>query len=67
MTQAQLERAICRATGESRSRIRRIGFSLLPFPAGKGHSSHRPRTAEALKVASTERSQPPVLDSQGHL
>jgi hypothetical protein len=28
MTQVELEREICRSTGESLSRIRRLGFSL---------------------------------------
>lgn len=29
MTQSELERAVCRATGESRQTIRRYGFGLL--------------------------------------
>jgi hypothetical protein len=37
MTQAQLERAVCRATGETRERIHNIGFSLMVLPSG----SHR--------------------------
>jgi len=38
MTQAQLERAVCRATGESRAFIHRMGFSLVePTP---DHSVH---------------------------
>ena len=32
MKQAELERAISRATGESRNTIRRQGFSILPLP-----------------------------------
>ena len=32
MTQAQLERAVCRATGESRDVIRRVGFQLISIP-----------------------------------
>jgi hypothetical protein len=32
MNQAQLERAVCRATGESRDRVRRMGFQVLPTP-----------------------------------
>ena len=39
MNQAQLERAVCRATGESREVVRRLGFQLTnvlryrPVPA----------------------------------
>ena len=32
MTQAHLERAVCRATGESRDRIRRVGFQEIRVP-----------------------------------
>lgn len=32
MTQAQLERAVCRATGESRDIVRRLGFQEMPMP-----------------------------------
>ena len=32
MTQAQLERAVCRATGESRDVVRRVGFQLVLTP-----------------------------------
>lgn len=32
MTQAQLERAVCRATGETREVIRHLGFQLVPPP-----------------------------------
>mgnify|MGYP001607832146 CR=1 FL=1 len=32
MTQADLEREVSRATGESRGTIRRHGFSMLPLP-----------------------------------
>jgi len=32
MTQAQLERAVCRATGESRDVVRRVGFQFLVPP-----------------------------------
>jgi hypothetical protein len=39
MTQAQLERAVCRATGETRERIHQIGFSLMVVPK-LGHRSH---------------------------
>ncbi len=31
MTQANLEREVSRATGESRGMIRRYGFSILPL------------------------------------
>ena len=31
MTQVDLEREVSRATGESRGRIRRHGFSILPL------------------------------------
>lgn len=31
MTQADLEREVCRATGETRGKIRRHGFSVLPL------------------------------------
>jgi hypothetical protein len=33
MTQAELEREVCHATGETRRTIRRQGFSVLPLPA----------------------------------
>ena len=33
MTQAQLNRAVARVTGESRRLIRRLGFSLIESPA----------------------------------
>jgi hypothetical protein len=33
MTQAELEREVSRATGESRDTIRRQGFSILPLPS----------------------------------
>lgn len=49
MTQAQLERAVCRATGESRERIRRMGFSLLNLshhqPPMKPKTRSEPRHA----------------------
>ena len=32
MTQAELEREVSRATGESRGTIRRQGFSIQPLP-----------------------------------
>jgi hypothetical protein len=32
MTQAELEREVCRVTGETRETIRRQGFSILPLP-----------------------------------
>jgi hypothetical protein len=32
MTQAQLERAVCRATGESRDRVHRVGFQEIRVP-----------------------------------
>ena len=32
MTQAELDRAVSRATGESMGTIRRQGFSILPLP-----------------------------------
>ncbi len=32
MTQAELDREVSRATGESRDTIRRQGFSILPLP-----------------------------------
>jgi hypothetical protein len=32
MTQAQLERAICRTTGETRDVVRRLGFQLINVP-----------------------------------
>jgi hypothetical protein len=41
MTQAQLERAVCRATSETRERIHNIGFSLMVLP--KGHRPYRGR------------------------
>ncbi len=33
MTQGQLERAVCRATGESRDRVRRVGFQEIRVPS----------------------------------
>jgi hypothetical protein len=50
MTQAQLERAVCRATGESRACIRRIGFSLLPCPSDKQLPPSQPQSGQRLKV-----------------
>jgi hypothetical protein len=41
MTQAQLERAVCQATGEARDVVQRIGFSLVIPP--KPRPSHRKR------------------------
>jgi len=32
MTQAQLERAVCQATGETREVVQRIGFNLVIPP-----------------------------------
>jgi hypothetical protein len=32
MTQAELDRKVSRATGDSRDTIRRQGFSILPLP-----------------------------------
>ena len=32
MTQADIEREVSRATGESRGMVRRHGFSMLPLP-----------------------------------
>ena len=32
MTQAELDREVSRATGDSRDTIRRQGFSILPLP-----------------------------------
>ena len=32
MTQSELCREVCRATGESKGTIRRQGFSVLPLP-----------------------------------
>jgi len=36
MTQAELEREVRRATGESRDTIRHQGFSILPLPGDYG-------------------------------
>ena len=36
MTQAELEREVSRATGESRDTVRRQGFSILPLPGDYG-------------------------------
>jgi hypothetical protein len=48
MTQAQLDRAVCRATGESRELIHQMGFSLLVLPhadhRARGSNRHRSRT-----------------------
>jgi hypothetical protein len=32
MNQTELERAVCRATGESKDVIRRVGFQLVRMP-----------------------------------
>jgi hypothetical protein len=37
MTQRDLERELCRATGESINTIRRRGFSLIDFPEAAPH------------------------------
>lgn len=43
MTQAQLERAVCRATGETREVIRRLGFQLEHPPKVMPPKQHRSR------------------------
>ena len=52
MTQAQLERAVCRATGESREVIHRLGFQLVPppkliLPRRRHRHKHRPKRSLA--------------------
>jgi hypothetical protein len=44
MSQAQLERAVCRATGESRDVVRRHGFQLIVAVAP---DFHRPPLSSA--------------------
>ena len=56
MTQAEIDRAICRATGETRERIGQMGFSLLTLRAprprrrfkrrAKNRHSHRSRARQ---------------------
>ena len=43
MTQAELDREVSRATGESRGTVRRHGFSILPLGA-------RPREEESQEA-----------------
>jgi hypothetical protein len=46
MKQAELDREVCRVTGESRDLVRRMGFSLLVPPSdhqAKRRSRRRPR------------------------
>ncbi len=43
MTQAQLERAVCCATGESRDRVRRVGFQEIRVPSIVSLPHPRPR------------------------
>ena len=51
MTQAELERAICRATGESRDVIRRLGFSLqVPTPPRNPSRKRAPQPGRVRKV-----------------
>ena len=39
MNQAEVERAVARATGESRRFIKRFGFSLVPDEPGQCHDA----------------------------
>jgi hypothetical protein len=58
MNQAQLERAVCRATGESRELIQRMGFSLLvpppPPPPPQHRKKHRHRRPWILRFKSIQ-------------
>ena len=56
MTQAELERAVCRATGESRELVHRMGFSLLvpPPPPPKRRRRHRHRRPWILRFKSIQ-------------
>ena len=49
MTQAELERAVCRATGESRELIHKMGFSLLVPPPPQRRKRHRYRRPRILR------------------
>jgi len=52
MTQADLERAVCRATGETREVIRRLGFSLqVPIPPRYSSRRRTPRLGRVRKVS----------------
>jgi hypothetical protein len=52
MTQTELERAVCRATGESRELIQRMGFSLLVPPPPEPRKKHRHRRPRILRFQS---------------
>jgi hypothetical protein len=55
MKPSDLDRAVARATGETVSEIRRMGFSLLvpaaPVPAVKFCNTQRPRKSGAGRAA----------------
>jgi hypothetical protein len=55
MTQTELERAVCRATGETREVIKRIGFSLLIPPKPQLHRRRRYRRPRTLRFDSFQR------------
>jgi hypothetical protein len=56
MTQTELERAVCRATGETRELVHRMGFSLLvpPAPPPQRRRRHRYRHRRILRFESIQ-------------
>jgi hypothetical protein len=50
MNQAQLERAVCRATGESRKLVHSMGFGLLVIPGTVKHQRSNQSHPKANRV-----------------
>jgi hypothetical protein len=48
MSQAELDREVSRATGESMGTIRRQGFSMLPLPADSFDDEPEPSTIRMI-------------------
>lgn len=62
MTQAQLERAVCRATGESLAEFRRRGFSLAdPLDVAFDPEPQPPQVVDWDEVESARRVSPAPL------
>lgn len=55
MNQADLDREICRVTGESRDRIQRMGFSLVVPPAPSQPKKKRRRRPAVIRFQDFQR------------
>ena len=62
MTQAQLNRAVARATGEPVRTIARMGFALGSWPA-RGGRAKRARRRQKSKNRTAGSLQPPAMSS----